>query len=267
MKRIIDAHLHLPWEDAYNTIELKYNRLKKELKANNIEYGILIADSHLETNIGNNSDILELVKRDSKLFMIYGYSPLERQEEQIEEIKAYAKKKYIKGIKLYPGHENFSMNDLSLDKIFKLAIEYNIPIVIHTEWNNDNWPQYSHPLFIKEIAEKYKDIKIVCSHMWTANALFAYSIIKNYKNIYIDISAFRMGVAYEGKYNFPKLEEAIDILNILTEEIPDRIIFGSDYGSLSILDHIELIEKSKIDKNTKNKLYFENANRLYELHL
>lgn len=199
--------------------------------------------------------------------MIYGYSPMERQEEQHKEIKEYIKYNYIKGIKLYPGHENFSMNDISLDIIFKLCVEYNIPLVIHTEWNNDNWPQYSHPLFIKEIAEKYPNLKIVCSHMWTAKALFSYNIIKKYPNIYIDISAFRMGEEYEGKYNFPDVKEAIEILNILGEEIPDRIIFGSDFGSLLIEDHIELVEKSNLNDEIKNKLYFENANRVYDLNL
>lgn len=62
MKKIIDGHLHLPWEEKYNTIELKYKKLKDELLKNNIDFGILIADSIIETNIGNNKDILETIK-------------------------------------------------------------------------------------------------------------------------------------------------------------------------------------------------------------
>ncbi len=266
-EKILDAHVHLPWQDEFDTVESKYIRLKEELKKNNENYAIVIADSIKETNIGNNEEVLNVIKNDPNLFMIFGYSPLEGQEEQLIQAETYLKNNWIKGIKLYPGHENFSMNDISLKAVFDLCIKYNVPLTVHTEWNADIWPQYSHPQFIREIAKKYPDLNIVCSHMWLAKALFSYNIIKDLSNVYIDISAFMMGEDLIKKHGFPDFEECINILQTLTKEIPDRIIYGSDYGSLSIKDHLELIEKADIDPLTKHKLLFENANRVYRLGL
>ena len=35
--KIIDAHLHLPWQDEYSTIEKKLERLQKEMRNNDID--------------------------------------------------------------------------------------------------------------------------------------------------------------------------------------------------------------------------------------
>ena len=164
--KVIDAHLHLPWQDKYKTISEKHEHLKTEMKLNNIDYGILIADSLLESSIGNNQQCLKVVESDPKLYFVYGFSPLERYDEQLIEVEQLLIKHKTIGIKLYPGHDDFSMNDIRLNKVFILCIKYDVPVVIHTEWNDDCYPQYSHPFFIKQIAEKYTSLRIVCCHIW-----------------------------------------------------------------------------------------------------
>ena len=104
--KVIDAHLHLPWQDKYKTVEEKYEYLKYEMNENNIDYGILIADSELESSIGNNKQCLEIVNNNPRLSLVYGFSPLERYEEQLNEVDELLLNKKIVGVKLYPGHED-----------------------------------------------------------------------------------------------------------------------------------------------------------------
>ena len=267
-KLIIDTHVHLPWQDEYSTIEEKKTELKAQMEKNGIDYAIVIADSYLQTNIGSNEEVIDAIKEESSLFCIFGYSPLERQQEQLEQAELYLKKDLIKGIKVYPGHENFSMNDIRLEPVYKLCMKYDVPLVIHTEWNSDRFPQYSHPLFIREIAERYPSLQIVCSHMWLAKAMFCFDMVKDTPNINIDISAFMMGEELLKKYSsFPDLDKATQILKSIFEYCPERIMYGSDYGSLSMEDHLKLVNNGQFDEEAMNKLLFDNANRIYHLGL
>lgn len=266
--KIIDTHVHLPWQDEFSTIEEKKIELKKQMKNNGIDYAIIIADSEIHTNIGNNEEVVDAIKDDPSLFCIFGYSPLERHQELLEQAEIYLKKDLIKGIKLYPGHENFSMNDIRLEPVFNLCMKYDVPLAIHTEWNHDYFPQYSHPMFICEIAKRYPKLQIVCCHTWMPKVMFCFDMVKDIPNINIDISAFMMGEEMIKKYSgFPNLDQATQTLKSVFEYCSDRIMYGSDYGSLSIKDHIQLVNNGRFDKESKQKILFDNANRIYRLGL
>jgi len=265
---IIDAHVHLPWQDEFATIDEKIKELKRTLADNGVEYAVVIADSELESCIGANDEVIQALSKEDKLFCLFGYTPLERQKEQLDQAEAYFKQGLIKGIKVYPGHENFTMNDRRLKPVFDLCIKYNSPLAVHTEWSSDAYPQYSHPLFISEIAKLYPDLNIVCCHMWLSKALFCFEMIKDLPNVYIDVSSFMMGEEMIKKYQgFPDLDKAVDILETITAYCEDRIFFGSDYGSLSMEDHLLLVAKWDAHDAVKRKVLFENANRLYRLGL
>ncbi len=48
-----------------------------------IDYGILIADSIVESKIGNNEECLSAVSNANNLFLAFGISPIERLNEQL----------------------------------------------------------------------------------------------------------------------------------------------------------------------------------------
>ncbi len=66
-------------------------------------------------------------------------------------------------------------------------------------------------------------------------------------NVFYDISSFCMGKQFFKDYPktpFPRKEKAIEYLRHLMEICGERVIFGSDYGSLSIAEHLELVLRS-----------------------
>ncbi len=190
--RIIDAHLHLPWPEEYPTIEKKLKRLQEEMHYHNIEHGLLISDSLLETNIGNNEECLWAVNQVKNLSLVFAFSPLSRLEEQLEYLEELLKEKKLVGLKLYPGHEDYCLNDPRLGEPIKLCLEYQIPLLIHTEWNADSYPQYGHPYFVKQLAEKNEDLKIVACHVWLPRVLESFQQTQELKNVYYDLSDFCM---------------------------------------------------------------------------
>lgn len=268
--KIIDAHLHLPWQDEYPTIEKKANKLQKEMKENGIDYGIVIADSILDSNIGNNKQCLNAVNNSNNLFLVFGFSPLERIDEQLRLAKTLLKEKKIVGIKLYPGHEDFCMNDIRIKDVKNLCIKYGVPLLVHTEWNAEYYPQYSHPFFIKQLAENNPDLNIICCHIWNPRVMESFKLTQELSNVFYDISSFCMGDQFYSnnpETSFPKKEKAIEYLQHIIDVCPERLMFGSDYGSLNIGEHLELVLKGKLKENEINKILYENANKIFRLGL
>lgn len=238
------------------------------MEANNVDYGILISDSLLETTIGNNQQCLEVVESNPALYYVYGFTPLERYDEQLKEVEGFLKDHKAKGIKLYPGHDNFCMNDIRLEKVFDLCIKYDVPVVIHTEWNDDYYPQYSHPFFISEIAQKYTSLRIVCCHIWPGKVIESLKVTEKLDNVYYDVSSFAINDDYRKLYpkvRFSTMEESIHLLEEVVKRVPEKVMFGSDFGSLSISDHIEMVKKSKLTQQELNSLFNKTAKRVYKI--
>jgi len=266
--KIIDVHTHLPWQDEYKTIKDKEQCLIDELKKNKIDSAVLIADSLSESCIGNNQECFDVVKRNANLKMVYGFTPLERFDEQLTELNEMLEKKEVIGVKLYPGHEDFCMNDPRLNKVFEICIKFDVPIVIHTEWNWDYYPQYSHPFFISQIAEKYKDLRIVCAHIWIPRSIESIKQTIKHDNIFYDMSSFAFDDEYKKLYpkaTFITYEKAIEILEEIISKNPDKIMFGSDFGTLKIDAHIEIVSRLNISELNLSKLLFKNAQKIYRI--
>lgn len=62
-------------------------------------------------------------------------------------------------------------------------------------------------------------------------------------------------------------DRAIEYLKYIIDICPEKIIFGSDYGSLNIREHFELVLDSGMKENEINKILYENANNIYKLGL
>lgn len=251
---IIDAHMHLPVYDYLKTFEEKRNKLIEDLKTNNISQAIVIADSDCESNIGTNKQCVELFEEYSNVHVMAGISPLIQYENKLTEIKEYLRRKTIVGIKIYPGHENFPVDDKSLEKTFNLCEEYDVPLAIHTGWNSYH---LNSPQLIKKLAINHPKLKIVYCHIGYPNIESCYNITKEYENIYYDIAALG-----DESHRIAYIK---NVLNKMIKQVPNRIIFGTDYSACNQKVHINLINALNGDEHIKNLIFNKNAERLYRL--
>ncbi|MGO3017968.1 MAG: amidohydrolase family protein [Anaerococcus sp.] len=263
---IIDAHLHLPWEDKYTKLSDKLARLKAELKENNIEYGIIIADSVLESTIGNNKECLDLLVDEKKFFMLYGFTPLVRKTSQLDEIYKLFKEQKIVGVKIYPNHEGFYVDSNLLDELYVLCESNKIPVAIHTEYW-DNYKDYSNPERVKIIAENYQNLIIICCHSFWPKCNEALKYIIPLKNVYLETSALYAGNEIYKSHPGEFMDEldTIKFIQKLVQIIPHRVIYGSDYASCDLYKNLDLINKALNKRETKQLILFENAKKIYNL--
>jgi predicted TIM-barrel fold metal-dependent hydrolase len=253
---IFDAHLHLPCFDECVSLEDKKNRLLHDLKKANAIGGIVISDSELTSKIGTAEECINLLYDCPNIYVVGGISPLIDYKSRLEALDQLLSEGKLIGLKLYPGHEHFFMNDERLSNIYKICIKHDVPLLVHTGWDN---PDYNHPKYFARIAEKYPNLRIVICHLWWPNVDLCYDVTAPYPNIYYDISS----LAYDERY----IDKTTTSLRRITMAHSDRIILGSDYGMCSIKAHIELARSLGLTQKEEQMILADNALRLYNLPL
>ena len=147
--------------------------LFEEMDSSSIRYGVLVgrASSGAGTLGGvENNEIVEAVANYSDRFLGFLGIDLDDIEKGLSEVREYASVENIKGISIEPGSARVPRwsDDPSLDKIYEIALEYDLPVSISLSGllsvlggHDITW---SSPVSIQRVAQKYPDLKIIVSH-------------------------------------------------------------------------------------------------------
>ena len=254
---IFDAHLHLPcYNDDDKTLGEKKNRLLDDLERNGVAGAIVISDSETSSVIGTPSECVELFEDTDNIYVMGAVSPLIDYNARLTLLDNLLKKEKIIALKVYPGHEAFYMDDPRLYAIYELCEKYDVPLAVHTGWDN---PQYTQAGFFADIAKKHPNLKIVICHMCWPEIDLCFRSTTRYPNVYWDISS----LAYESDV----IEKTSALLSRFAQIHADRILFGSDYGACSIMEHINLVNALGIGQEAKEMILASNALKLYKINL
>jgi len=133
----------------------------------------------------------------------------------------------LKGLKLNPRVQNFSLRDNRIIPIFQCAADLGIPVLI------DGVSEISPVLFeenlpfaIDHIARAVPKVNIILAHMGGHRILDGYILAVSHPNIYLDLSAIHF------MYKDSSVE--MDIAFVLKNLGPiGKVIYGSDFPMLS----------------------------------
>ncbi len=248
---ILDAHLHLPYWGT--DIDDKSRILLAKLDEHSIDYGIVIADSLGESTIGTSEEIVRLAGKEKRLFAVIGVSPL--AGINLHYVANTLDQKRAVGVKLYPGHEPFTLEDSRLIPLYEELEKRRVPLLVHTEWTKDG-KAVPHPSEVARVARKFPDLPVVVCHCWKGNALEAVATVAGLHNVYYELSSMLEGDA----------REAESLLSTLMQKAPSRVLFGSDYASCELDGQLEKLSKM-VRGDARTKVLFENANKLYRLNV
>ena len=249
---IIDAHMHLPSGEP--DLDSKRRRLLSDIRANGVDIGIVISDSELESLIGSMDDCAELFSDCPNVFVVAGISPYINYGKQLEKLKKYLTRGFFVGIKLYCGHEPIYIDYGDLKPIFGLAAEFDIPVLFHSGWDN---AQYAAPERVKAAAAANPDVRLICCHCYYPKLAECFETLKSCSNVYFDLSS----VADEPE----KCPSIAAVLERYIHEMPERFIFGSDYGCCDQRQHIDFIKSLDIPLDGLQGVLYGNAARIYKI--
>ena len=247
---IVDAHLHLPWQEP--DLNAKKDRLMAELEKNGVSGGVVIADSELESVIGSVAECVELFRGGEKIKVVAGISPLISFEGQLRLCRELLDRGDIAGLKVYTGHEELYCTDSSLFPVYDLAAEYRVPVLFHTGWDNSH---YAAPERMKALAESRPQNIFVYCHCFYPNTEKCFEVLGDCGNVMFDTSSLADSEEHIHAIA-SSLERAI-------ESMPHRIMYGSDYGSCDMGAHIRFAERLHLSEAQRRLFMSENAAGLY----
>lgn len=114
--------------------------------------------------------------------------------------------------------------------------------------------QYSSPEVIKRAAALYSNVKFVCCHCCYPRLAECFERLAEFENVYFDLSSTADDPAI---YN--EIKSAVE--NAF-RNIPERIIFGSDFASCNQRTHIEFFMGLDISANEKELIFHKNAEKI-----
>ncbi len=166
----------------------------------------------------------------------------------------------LKGLKLHPPIQNFSMLDPLVGPIIEACIDYDIPILVHTGpvYAREARMIYSSSMDIDELAIRYPQAKLIIAH----GHPFGIDpvMVAKHENVYIDTTS----TTSEYLSMFPQLAK------MLYEWMrrDDRILYGSDSNQNHperFASDLKPLRAMDIPEESKEKLFSGNIKRL--LHM
>ena len=154
----------------------------------------------------------------------------------------------MKGVKLHPDMQHFSLADPAADKLFA-ACEGVCPMLFHT---GDSRYHNSNPSLIPGILKKHPRLRLICAHFggyseWDDAAKYLADT-----DVYVDTSSTFFAL--------PK-ERVLDLITLYGE---DRIVFGTDFPMWRALPEIENLLSLGLSDTALRKIFSENIKKLLQ---
>jgi len=150
----------------------------------------------------------------------------------------------IAGIRLRPFHDNFSLSDPSVEKVFAMAEERKIPIAVDGEKNKD--------AFVA-LLKKHTKVPVILMHLGDFGN-WVWQNGKAYMELLEKTPHFYMATCFEIIHFF--LEEAI-------RRAPRQIVFGSDSPSLPPSMELKKIEVMHLPEEDFAAVVGGNLSRIF----
>jgi len=269
---VIDFHIHIGlkehWHDWIHDYQEssksefyeRYEELTdpekfaKYLKKHSIVKAVILPDMcPITTGVVPNEYVFEFCKGQDVYLPFCTVNPsLVTHPEQ--ELKKYIQSG-AKGIKLYPPYNHFYPNDSRLYPLYALALEYGLPVLLHTGSSvfKGSKLKYADPIHLDDVASDFPDLVLVMAHsgrgLWYNKAFF---LSRLHPNLFLEVS----GLPPKNLLNyFPDMEKNID-----------KFIYGSDWPAIrTISSNIMAIQKLPLSEESKRKILYENAAKILGL--
>ena len=159
----------------------------------------------------------------------------------------------IRGLKLHPAIQSFHPNDEAARELYKLAGEYDIPVIWHcgpVDIEPKKARRLSQVANYEAPIKEFPDTTFILGHSGALQCEQAVAFQKRYRNVYLEVSCISL----------PQMD------HVLTNADEDRIMFGSDWPfyhpSLQMAKVLILTEGNP---GLRKKVLYDNAARLLGL--
>lgn len=286
---IVDVHVHTSNRQmlGLHTTDASIDAIERSAQKYGIAKALVIATYFpFKKSPGvPNREMLRRIEGRERFAMIGSLDIMNKFEEGLRELEELAEANQLVAIKLYAGYQTFRVSDPAIFGVYRLARKYHLPVTIHggdlhhccRAWRTGNLSDFkcgntfcwieqnkelAFPREFEEAIRLFPDISFNIAHLGNPHFDQLRSIMRQYPNVTTDIS----GTIDDLTEDAPVLVRELHKIFELDHGI-DRVMFASDFPIQSFEDTIQLVEMLGLDQVAKEKILWQNANRVYRLGL
>jgi len=243
--KIIDVHTHFPGY-AFDCRPKSGGQLRREFKKQGLAGAwIMTTDGLLKDPFCHNDLLARGVKNHREFFVPFcTVNPHDKLADSLKELERCAWKLKMRGLKLHPWLQSFSMTHPNVVPILQKAGALGMPVLFH-----DGSPPYSAPLQIAWAAEQVPQTTIILGHsglddLWEEAA----AACRRHPNIYLCLQGLSAGYIRE----------------IIRTCPVEKLLFGSDGGISPDITRTAIVKLQCAGASpaTLARIFFENPLRL-----
>ena len=255
---IIDAHAHLgPAGQLVSTPQTVANMLAW---MDRLGVAVAVCSDHTAVIEGYAAGIERMARAfdesRGRLRCLAVFDP-RSSEVCLREIRGAVGQPYLAGIKIHPSCHGVPADADAYAPAWKLAVEYDLPILAHTWSVSDYNPTQvlSIPSKFERHVRAFPSVRLILGHAGGRglDRHDATRMARDYPNVWLDFA----GDIYCHR-----------LIETLVESAPaDRILFGSDYPWTGASDHLTQVLLSRVGEDVKAKILRYNAIDVYKLQV
>lgn len=279
--KIIDSHMHFSNIETFKSssqssgVDYTHEGYLRECREAGIVKSICMGLAESKKNAFPDREVKNPMLCDlngempEQMYICPGINPHTLDEKGILAVeKAIRSGCRVVGIKIYAGYYHLDIYAKEYESVYKLALKYNIPVVIHTGDTSSEKAllTYAHPLNADRLAVMYPDLKIVVCHLGFPWILDACEVAYKNKNVYLDMSGLIEG-GRETVNDMMQNRIIIDfhIQGLILLNNYKKIIFGTDWPLTQMGPYVEFCKKL-VPAYAHEEVFYYNARELFSLN-
>jgi uncharacterized protein len=263
---IIDCHTHLNnyHEERVRSIDACLDNLQSDMQANGVDYALVLSSYKITEHRPPTRDVVRATRDLENVFVVAGISYLHYRERDLREIADFLKDGLVKGLKLYPGYEPFYPHDKRLQVIYDLAVEFDVPVMIHSgdTYSPTGRVRYSHPLHIDDVAVDHPNLKLVICHIGNPWIRDCMEVVYKNEHVHADISGLVLG-DFEDKFEKFMLQQVREMILYAGE--PRYLLYGTDWPLCGMKSYLKFIRSLELPEESRELILWKNAARLFNI--
>lgn len=263
---IIDTHTHLNHydEQTIKPLEARLESLQQNMSANGVDQALVLTSFKVNLNRPSTAEVVDLLRDESNLHCIAGISIMNYKERDLRELSDFLKDGQVKGLKLYPGYEPFYPYDARCQVIYDLALEYDVPVMVHTgdTFTPRGKLRYAHPLHLDDVAVDNPGLKLVICHIGNPWIRDCMEVVYKNENTYADVSGLVVG-DFEDNFEKYMLQQVREMILYAGE--PRYLMYGTDWPICEMKSYLRFMSGLDLPAKDRDLIMWENAARVFKL--
>jgi len=266
---LIDCHVHL---NNYHQTPRRVTKehvdvLFEEMETHRVDHAVVLTSYTVNHDRPSVEEVLEILSNDPRTTVVEGLRWRGEQPTDLFGLEERIRDGIVKGIKIYPGYENYAINDPSLESVFRIAGKYDIPVMIHTgdTYSARAKVRLAHPLLVDDVAVDYPDVKFVVCHLGNPWFTDTAQVLYKNDNVYADISGLTLR-EFTSEFERHIINRVKEMITYMGD--PSRqLMYGSDWPLVNMGPYVKFFKNLELNDDQMENVAWRTANRLFRCGL